>query len=246
MRIRIAKGPNYLLGIIVAAGLAAFTLPVQARQEASPAIGTETSLATNNKAENFIKQAARGNDLEISLAEVGLRKAQNADLKSLCQMIQTDHTKANQQLQPLAQKYNLSVDQTLKHDPHRELTKFDKEATGSKFDQQLATEFLRDHQRDIAKFEKASAEIQAPDLKQYIDSTLPVLRKHFDKSQTVAQEVGVPQSTISEVVSKTPGAMGGTGDLQEQQTGQGAGLGTSKGAGGKALQQDKVGPSPQK
>lgn len=231
--------------ITAASGLAAFTLPALGQQEASTTTGTESSTGLNHKTEAFVKQAARDNDEEISMAKLGETKAQNANLKSLCQMIERDHTQANQQLQPIAQKYNVSIQESPTHHFSRGLSKLDKESSGPKFDQTLATDFLRDHQQDLVKFQKAATEIQAPDVKQYIDSSLPVLRKHFERAQTVAQEVGVPQSTISDIVNRAPAAMGGAETMQQQETGIGTGLGNPKGAGAKALQQDKVGPSSQ-
>ena len=225
------------------AGVTAFTLQVQGQQSYSGTSAdrsqgttsdkqTSTSSSTTDRAASrFIKDAARDNEMEISLAQVGAQKAENTDLKSFCQKLQQDHTQANQELQPLAQKYGVTIEQT--RSSEREANKFEKETSGAKFDQKLATELLKNHQKDIAKFEKASSQVQETDVKQYIDNMLPKLREHFQHAETVAKAVGVDQSTISSYVRKTPGAVGGTADEQ----------GTQQGAGSKDLQQQNAPPS---
>jgi putative membrane protein len=131
-------------------------------------------------------------------------------------------------LQPLAQKYGVSIEQS--RSTEREANKFEKETAGAKFDQKLATELLKSHEKDIAKFEKASTSVQESDVKAYIDKMLPKLRDHFQHAATVAKSVGVDQSTISSYEKKTPGAVGGTSDEQS----------TTQGTGSKDLQQQNT------
>src|SRR6266478_5071405 len=116
------------------AGVTAFTLQVQGQQSYSGTSAdrsqgtisdkqTSTSSSTTDRAASrFIKDAARDNEMELSLAQVGAQKAENADLKSFCQKLQQDHTQANQELQPLAQKYGVTIEQT--RSSEREANKF--------------------------------------------------------------------------------------------------------------------------
>ena len=211
------------------ASLAAFTLQVQGQQSSSGSSSSTTtsdrqtgttSTTSDRAATRFIREAVRDNEMEISLAQVGAQKAENADLKSFCQKLQQDHTQANQDLQPIAQKYSVSIEQT--RSTEREANKFEKETAGAKFDQKLATELLKNHEKDISKFEKASTSVQESDVKEYIDKMLPKLREHFQHAATVAKAVGVDQSTISSYERKTPGAVGGTGEEQRTQQGTGS------------------------
>ena len=91
-----------------------------------------------------------------------------------------------------------------------------------KLDQQLATELLREQQKDLTKFELASAQIQQPDVKQYIDTILPRLRENFTQAQTVARSVGVDESAINSVVKRTSGAVGGSDEEPAAERGAGA------------------------
>jgi len=208
---------NTLLLTTVAA-MATFTIRAD---DQNTSTGTATAKA-DSKTVSFIKDAAKDNNMEIAMAEIGARKAQNADLKSFCQQLQQDHTAANQQLQPIAQRYGVTLEDPMEAKSHHDVTKFEKEESGAKFDQKFATEMLKSHEKEIKKFEDAATKLQETDVKQYAQTTLPKLRQHFDRAVTVARAVGVDQSTISSYSKKVPSAVGGTSDSD---------LDTTKGAG---------------
>lgn len=197
---------------------------------------TGHSAVADHTAKGFIKEAYRGNQMEIDMAGVGLTKAQNPDLKAFCQLLQQDHTKANQELQPIAQKYGVTLSPSMRE---HEVNKFEKETAGPDFDKKFATEMIKDHQKDIKKFERAASKLQEADVKQYAENMLPKLREHLQKAETVAAAVGVDQSTISSL-SRNSSSVGGTVEEENTQTGTGTsgktpGL-TSQGAAGQQLQ----------
>jgi len=202
------------------------TLATQARDDQRTTTGTpgyQTGTPTTtveHSAKSFIKQAFQDNQAEIDLANVGMTKAQNADLKSFSQQLVQDHSQANKDLQPIAQKYGVN-EQPSRFAEHA-ANKFEKETPGPDFDKKFATEILKDHQKNIAKLERTSAKIQEADVKQYADMLLSKMREHLQHAETVAKAVGVDQSTISSVMSKTP-AVGGTSETEQS----GVGAGTS-------------------
>src|SRR5262249_45277369 len=93
----------------VVASVTALTLQVQGQQSYSganrtPTTSSDTSTTSSDRAASrFIKEAARDNETEISLAQVGVQKAQNADLKSFSEKLERDHMQASKELQALAQ-----------------------------------------------------------------------------------------------------------------------------------------------
>ncbi len=213
--------------LIIALGL--LTSQQLCAQSTAPSTGGgKSSSSANDPTTKFLKEAARDNSGEIALAEAGSRKAQNQQLKSFCQQLQQDHLQANKQLEPLAQQHGVTVDQTLSKHEEREVSRLEKENAGAKFDQKFATQILRDHQRELARYEAAANQVQDPQVKQYIDSMLPKLRQHFQHAETVAKDVGVDQATISAIAKRVPANVGGAEDLSSE---------TTKGAGAKHLQQ---------
>ncbi len=214
-----------VLVLTTAAALTAFGTAARAQSQQNQYSGSTDVGSSQTKADSkttkFIKEAAEGNDSEIAMAEVGARKAQNPELKKFCEQLQQDHTQANQQLQPIAQKYGVSIEQATKGKMNHEMSRLDKETAGAKWDQKFAEAMLKDHQKDIQKFQKAANELQAPDVKQYAETMLPKLEQHFQTAETVAKAVGVDESTISRYSKKLPTSVGGTSE--EENTAKGAG-----------------------
>lgn len=215
------------------------TLATQARDDQQTTTGTAgyqtgtQTTAVEHSAKSFIKQAFQDNQAEIDLANVGMTKAQNADLKSFSQQLVQDHSQANKDLQPLAQKYGVT-EQPSRFAEHA-ANKFEKETPGPDFDKKFATEILKDHQKNIAKLERTSAKIQEADIKQYADTLLSKMREHLQHAETVAKAVGVDQSTISSVMSKTP-AIGGTSETEQSGVGAGSSGKSDRETGAKQLQ----------
>lgn len=220
-------------------GLAAFAAGAADSTTTTGTAGYGTTTASDqsvkgeHSAKSFIKEAYRDNQMEIDMANIGISKAQNADLKSFCEQLQKDHTQANTELQPIAAKYGVAEEQSKMR--QHEVNKFEKESSGPDFDKKFATEMLKGHQKDIAKFEKAASKLQETDVKQYAETMLPKLREHLQRAATVAQAVGVDQSTISSAMSKAA-AVGGTSEAQESTTGAGTSGKLDQGAGARDLQ----------
>jgi len=193
----------------------------------------------DHKTTAFLKEAARDNDAEIGLAEVGARQGQNADLKSYCEMLQKDHAQAKGNLEAISQKYGVDTNQAQARRENREVAKFEK-LTGTEFDQKFAEQILSDHQKRISKYNKAASELQAADVKQYAETMLPKLREHFQKASDIAKAVGVDPATISSITKKLP-AVGGTAD--SIQTIQGTGQNAQQGDASKDLLKNET-PKP--
>jgi len=101
----------------------------------------------------FVQEAMKGNQAEVALAEVAAQKAQNAELKEFAQHLQKDHTQANEQLRPIAESLGVQTSQSLDEKHQKKLTRF-QEMQGAEFDKEFAIYALKDHKKDIAKYEK--------------------------------------------------------------------------------------------
>jgi putative membrane protein len=58
--------------------------------------------------------------------------------------------------------------------------------SGKPFDDAFTTHMVQSHTRSVAKFEKASSDLDAGELKQFVESTLPALRDHLAMAQRLA------------------------------------------------------------
>ena len=173
--------------------------------------------ATAMTAESFIKEAAKGDNFEISMAKIAEQKAQSPQVRQYAQMIQRDHQKALQQLRPIAQAHGVSL--AAEGNVNQEQMDKLQQAGGANFDKQYIEGMLRDHQKDIAKFQSAAQHLQASDVKQYAENCVPVLQKHLEHAKQAAQQIGISQSQISSILNEAGEAVGGTGENQENETG---------------------------
>jgi putative membrane protein len=164
---------------------------------AAPAVqpGTGTRNApTNSKTtkvdrgdRKFIVDAAGDGMFEVEVARLASNKASSAEVKSFASMMVDDHTKANGELAQLANAKGVELPAAPPHGKRRDLEKMSK-LSGDKFDKQFAHEVgLEDHKKDIKKFEKASKDAKDPELKAWIDKTLPTLRSHLAAAEKLPQ-----------------------------------------------------------
>jgi putative membrane protein len=175
--------------------------------------GTSPGTTTANKPSNldhgdkkFIEEAVEDGQTEVALADLGIAKAQNAQLKSFAQQMKLDHQQANTKLMQIAQ--NLGVQVNPSDRKESEIKRLQK-LNGADFDKEFATQQLKDHQKDIKRFEKAAQDLKNTELKQFASETLPVLEKHLQHVAGIAPAVGVDQSTISSALRKSRDAVGG-------------------------------------
>jgi putative membrane protein len=191
-----------------AALIAAPTVWAQYTPGTSPSTTTPANKSSNldHKDKKFIEDAAEDGQTEVALADLGIAKAQNPQLKSFAQQMKQDHQQANTKLTQIAQ--NLGVQVTPSDRKESEIKRFQK-LNGADFDKEFAAQQLKDHQKDIKRFEKAAQDLTNPELKQFASETLPVLERHLQHVASIAPAVGVDQSTISSALRKSGEAVGG-------------------------------------
>ena len=168
-------------------------------------------------ASSFVKEAMDANKAEIALAETAIQKSQNAEVKQFAEHIRKDHTEANQKLQEIAQKNNITAEPEISATHKQKQTELEQKS-GAEFDQEYSKCMLKGHAKGIAKYQQA-AKLQDADVKKYAQDTLPKLREHLQHAKVVAKTVGVDAATIATYSAEAPGAVGGTIDRSESESG---------------------------
>lgn len=166
--------------------------------QSAPAVqpGTGTRKTDTRKGEKvvrgdrkFIEKAAGDGIAEVQEAQLASSKATDPQVKSFASKLLEDHTAANDELVRLANSKGVELPAGPPRAKRRESGKLGKD-TGAKFDQQFVKAQIKDHQKDIKEFEKASGKVQDPDLKAWIDKTLPHLREHLAMAQKLPEAGG--------------------------------------------------------
>jgi len=155
-----------------------------------PAQPIERSAATLSDTDrDFIMKAAQGGKMEVQLGQLAADKASNSDVKQFAQRMVDDHSRANEELMRIASQYNVTVSDALTPEAekthHRLAT-----LSGAAFDREYMSHMVKDHNKDVAEFEKVSNQAGNADLKNFASKTLPTLREHLQLAKDTAKKVG--------------------------------------------------------
>jgi len=129
-------------------------------------------------------KAAEGGMGEVKLGELAASKATNADVKAFGQRMQTDHGKAGDELKQWATMKNVTLPATLNAEMLKTYDELSKKS-GAAFDKAYMEDMVKDHDKDVGEFKDAQSKVKDPDLKAWIDKTLPVIEGH----QTMAHDL---------------------------------------------------------
>ncbi len=132
----------------------------------------------------FVEAFGSGNAGEIRFAELALKNAESEDVKKFAQMMITDHSKANDQLAQVAKNHNIDFPPA----PPAEAVEMSKtllDVKGAEFDKKYIGAMLTDHTNDVAEYKKAKSEVKDHLLKEYVDSTEPVVAEHLKACKAI-------------------------------------------------------------
>ena len=101
-------------------------------------------------------------------------------------MMIEDHEKANAKIKDLAAARHVEVPVRVSDDKADMIKKLNTK-DGKDFDKAYIDMMVDDHKEDIKEFEDAGNKINDTEVKQFINSTLPVLRKHLDSCTAIQQ-----------------------------------------------------------
>ncbi len=133
----------------------------------------------------FVVDAANGGMTEVELSKLAQQKATNAKAKEFANMMVMDHSKANDELKALAKAKNITLPDSINADSKAMWEDLNKTAAGKDFDKSYVSKMVSEHKKTVAMFESASKDLKDADLKAFVDKTLPVLKGHLDKINSI-------------------------------------------------------------
>ena len=140
----------------------------------------------------FIKEAAAGGMAEVELGKLAQERAQSDEVKSFAKRMVDDHSKANDELQQMAQKKNITLSKQL-DGKHKALYDRLSKLSGAQFDRAYMDAMLQDHRHDVAAFERETKSSDA-DVRDFASRTLPTLQDHLANAQQVDRAVASSSS----------------------------------------------------
>jgi putative membrane protein len=149
-------------------------------------------MAAGNPDESFARSAGQGGMAEVKLGQLASEKAQNPKVKEFGQKMVGDHSKAGDELKSVAAKKNVTLpsDVTSKD---QALAMRLSGLSGDAFDKAYISAMVKDHETDVAEFQKEADKGQDPDFKAFAGKTLPTLQEHLRMAREAASAVGATQ-----------------------------------------------------
>lgn len=160
---------------------------------ATTATGTSTSTAGGTSTlsaeeKDFAVKVAQGGIAEVNGGTTAAQKATSGDVKNFGNRMVSDHGKANDELRTLATNKGISLPADTDDEHKKKLDELNKKS-GAAFDKAYMTDMVEDHEHDVAELKKAQASVKDPDLKAWVDKTLPVIEDHLKMAQDINKKL---------------------------------------------------------
>ncbi len=136
----------------------------------------------------FAKKAAAGGMAEVKLGQLAQEKGSSDAVKTFGKRMETDHSKAGDELKKVASKNNINLPSGMNRKDQATCERLSK-LSGAEFDRAYAQDMVTDHQEDIAEFKKEASAGQNDDLKNFASSTLPTLEDHLKQAREMEKTV---------------------------------------------------------
>jgi putative membrane protein len=130
----------------------------------------------------FVKHEAAAGLGMVKIAELGVMKVQNADVKAFAEKLVADHSGANAELKQLA--VDKGIDLSAVVDPADAKTFQDLEkVSGAAFDKAFLAAVVSAHKTCVDHFEAESKDAKNSDLKMWVDKMTPTLKSHLARAE---------------------------------------------------------------
>ena len=161
--------------LVIPALVGYYLLGAASHLAAQPKAPQGSTVQANDR--TFMMKAAAGGREEVELGRLAQKHAGNDAVRRFGQRMVVDHAKANQELRELATSKGVELpEKAVQHDGTGDRLAA---LRGQEFDRQYVNDMVRDHKKDVAEFRHMQSTVSDPDLRAWIDRTLPTLEDHL-------------------------------------------------------------------
>lgn len=169
----------------LALGLLVFTMPAHAQttaeQQASPRSDAGSA------AQEFVTEAAVGNRYEIQSSNLASRKSLGEAFNTYVQQNIADHTDLEARLITAAKSVGATIPTELDTKHNKMIEKL-RSASDAEFGELFRSQQIDSHEEAIRLYQAYSQSGENDELRKFVESTLPVLRRHLQVAQNLTQE----------------------------------------------------------
>lgn len=168
----------------------------------SPANNKQAAGADRNADAQFATRIAQANMAEVALGKLAQGKAQSDDIKKFAQKMVDEHTKAEQDLEGIASKNNLTLPQDVTPQQKAQQDRLSK-LSGAQFDRAYMRMMVVDHTRVSNALQHESRKVSAnTDLKDYATRMYPGVSDHLTMAKTMMASLEKSKNQQVEAQSK--------------------------------------------
>lgn len=142
----------------------------------------------------FAKKTAQGGMAEVKLGRLAQEKGTSDSVKKFGQRMVEDHTKAGDELKRAAAQENIALPEDVSAKDKATYSSLSK-LSGAAFDRAYARDMVKDHEEDVADFNKEANGGNSAAIKNFATQTLPTLQDHLKEAKEMRQNVSASNPT---------------------------------------------------
>jgi putative membrane protein len=151
----------------------------------------------------FAKKAAQGGIAEVKLGQLAQEKGTSDSVKKFGQRMVEDHTKAGDELKRAASQESVTLPDDINAKDKATYDSLSR-LSGAAFDRAYARDMVRDHEEDIADFNKEANGGKNGAIKDFATQTLATLQDHLKEAKEMRQNVSASNPTPTKGNSAGP------------------------------------------
>jgi putative membrane protein len=137
---------------------------------------------------HFAKEAAQGGMAEVKLGQLAQDKGLSYSVKNFGKRMVDDHSKAGDKLKDIASQENITLPADIAAKDQATYDRLSK-LNGAAFDRAYAKNMVKDHEADIAAFQKETNGGKVDSLKSFASNMLPTLQDHLKEAKAMMKTV---------------------------------------------------------
>ena len=138
----------------------------------------------------YIREAVRGNYLEVALGRLAESRAEDASVKEFARRMISDHNSMNQEWTSLAKENRMEVLLDFGPGAKQTIDRFE-DLSGTRFDQAYMAEMMRDHEETLFMFRRMARSASSAEVRQLASAGATTIEEHLALSRQVGSRVGV-------------------------------------------------------
>lgn len=142
----------------------------------------------------FAKKAAQGGMAEVKMGQLAQEKGTSDFVKKFGKRMVEDHAKAGDELKQASARESITLPEDVSA---KDKASYDalSRLSGAAFDRAYARDMVKDHQEDIADFDKEATGGQKAAIRDFASQTLPTLQDHLKQAKEMRQNVAASNPT---------------------------------------------------